>query len=212
MTRFSLRSLSRVLSLPFCTLQFQRTYCTACRSRQFSSARATGLSAGNHCAKALPGATRFICFLWWTHSHHRNSWRPFARIMSSHERYRNQLGDHDHHARREWKIETIERLSSRCDVRRLQLGGDRRIIRIALPVIVSLRSISAGVFDWLKIRLAWIRLPERGPGDCNGQWDGDLHVVNAAWVATPALRGTGQIRGGDCRRDFLPAWCCDYLV
>jgi hypothetical protein len=54
----------------------------------------------------------------------------------------------------------------------IQLGGDRRIIRIAY--LFSVRSISAGVFDWLKIRLAWIRFPERGPGDCNGQWDGDF--------------------------------------
>ena len=66
----------------------------------------------------------------------------------------------------------------------IRLGGDRRIIRTAY--LFSLRSISAGFSDWLKIRLAWIRLPERGPGDCNGRWDGDLHVVNAAWVATPA--------------------------
>ena len=116
------------------------------------------------------------------HSHHEHD--AHLHHHDSHEHYDQHHHDHDHNEERT-EIETIEREWSR---RRSDWAVIARIIRAAY--LFSVRSISAGVFNWLKIRLAWIRLPERGPGDRNGRRDGDLHVVNAAWLATPALQGT----------------------
>jgi nickel/cobalt transporter (NicO) family protein len=138
------------------------------------------------------------------HSHHEHD--SHLHHYDSHEYY--DQHDHGHDPNKErMEFETIEREWSR---RRSDLA-----VIVGLFALLTFSPCEAFLPVFLigsKIRLAWIRFPERRSGDCNGRRDGDLHVVNTAWIATPALQGSRSIRGDNCRRDFLPAWCSDNLV
>ena len=135
------------------------------------------------------------------HSHHEHD--AHLHHHDSHEHY--HLLDHDQYEER-MEIETIEREWSRRRSDWAVMAGLFALLTFSpceafLPVFLIGAKYGRVGFVFLSAVL--------GTATVAG-------MVTFTWLtllgSQRLLPGAGQIRGDDCRRDFLPAWCCDYLV